>query len=519
MPTELMHAKNRSHADLHAVLHEFLASVQRQRKTALAVFAVIFACVLVFGWLLSDHYRAQMEFMMEEAQPRRAEPVVSSGLLDQLIVNQQETLNEEQLNSEIALIRSHDVLRQAVLACGLQNRPSLLDELMGRTSEDQKIERAVDRLAARLEISVMKMSDVIVVSYRSSDPQLAARVLQSLGVAYMREHALVHRPPGGYAFFHQQTIQAHGKLEETQQELVDFTHSQGIAAADVELKEALQQVTDVEAAQAQTQAEIADTHRRLTNMDTRFRSLPSREMTQLRVSDNGLLLQQLKPTLLSLELKRTELLTKFQPDYPAVQEVDEQIEQAKQAIADAEKKPLQDKTTDRDPSYEMMRQDLMKTDAELAGLEARSTVLAKQLSDWQGKVQWLQKEGIAQQNLLLNEKQAEDNYNLYLHKEEEARISDALDKRGILNVTIAQAPIVPALPSHSAPWYFVIGSLLGLVGGIGAAVLADKLDPTLRTPEEVEWMLNAPLLAALPWKSDVVAPAAPQMETPLFRAR
>jgi len=519
MPTELMRVKARSDQDLHSRIHDFFAMVRRQRKTAFAVFAVIFVCIIVFGLLLSDRYRAQMEFLIDEGQPRRAEPVVSSGTPDQLIVNQQEALNEVQLNSEIALIRSDDVLRQVVLACGLQNQPDFLGVLLRRTAEDQKIAHAVDRLASKLEVSVLKMSDVIVVSYSSTDPQLAAHVLQALGDAYLKEHALVHRPPGGYAFFHQETVQARNRLDEAQQQLIDFTQNNKVAAADIELKDALEHVSDLETAQAQTQAETVATHHRLINIDTRFRSLPDRQTTQLQVADNGLLLQQLKPTLLNLELKRTELLTKFQPDYPAVQELDEQIKQATQAIADAENKPLQDKTTDRDPSYEMMRQDLMKTDADLAGLEARSTVLASQLSGWQNKVQWLQKQGITQQNLLLNEKQAEDNYNLYLHKEEEARISDALDKHGILNVSVAETPIVPVLPSHSAPWYVFFGSLLGIVGGLGAAVFADKLDPTLRTPEEVEWMLNSPVLAFLPRESSPGASAEPQLVNASFRAQ
>jgi len=47
-------------------------------------------------------------------------------------------------------------------------------------------------------------------------------------------------------------------------------------------------------------------------------------------------------------------------------------------------------------------------------------------------------------------------------------------------------------------WYVVVGGLLAGLGSIGLAFGFDSLDPTLRTPAEVESILNIPLLAALP---------------------
>jgi len=44
-------------------------------------------------------------------------------------------------------------------------------------------------------------------------------------------------------------------------------------------------------------------------------------------------------------------------------------------------------------------------------------------------------------------KLAEDNCLLYSRKQEEAQIQDALDQRRIVNVSIAEQPTVPALPS------------------------------------------------------------------------
>jgi len=218
----------------------------------------------------------------------------------------------------------------------------------------------------------------------------------------------------------------------------------------------------------------------------------------LKSADNGQLLEQLKSSLLNLRLKRAELLTKFQANYPMVQEVDHQIQLAQEALTDAQRSQVKEETTDRDPNYEQVREDLTRSSSELAGLEARSIALAKVVTKDQAEVQSMHQQGLTQADLLRTAKAAEDNYLLLLHKQEEARISDELDKRRLFNVSIVEAVSVPALPVHTAPWYLVRGALLGLLFAFAVAVAADRLDPTLRTPEEVELTLGMPVLAVLP---------------------
>jgi uncharacterized protein involved in exopolysaccharide biosynthesis len=92
----------------------------------------------------------------------------------------------------------------------------------------------------------------------------------------------------------------------------------------------------------------------------------------------------------------------------------------------------------------------------------------------------------------------EENYMLYLRKEEEARISDALDRQRFSNVVVAEPATVPFTPQ--ARWLLV--ALLGMLfAGVASVVLAfvmDRWDPSFRTPEEVESFLGTPVVAAFP---------------------
>src|SRR2546428_11932867 len=100
----------------------------------------------------------------------------------------------------------------------------------------------------------------------------------------------------------------------------------------------------------------------------------------MRTSANPYVLQQVKSTLLNLELKRSELLGKFAPDYRPVQEVEAQIAQAREALESAEKNPAREETTDRDTTHEWVMGELAKTRAELSTLQARVTASSQIVS-------------------------------------------------------------------------------------------------------------------------------------------
>ena len=81
-------------------------------------------------------------------------------------------------------------------------------------------------------------------------------------------------------------------------------------------------------------------------------------------------------------------------------------------------------------------------------------------------------DAITQDDLLSTEKAAQESYLLYAQKREEARMNDALDERGIVNVAIAENPITPALPV-SAWTILTVGLVTAGACGTGAAFAAD----------------------------------------------
>ena len=146
--------------------------------------------------------------------------------------------------------------------------------------------------------------------------------------------------------------------------------------------------------------------------------------------------------------------------------------------------------------------ELQRARVQLKGLDAKAAATRRQAAAYRSQAAQLGRDALTQDSLLSAEKAALDNYLLYVKKREEARVSDALDQRGIVNVAIADRPVAPLLPVRSAWMLLAISFAVAGVSGTTAAFAVDYWDPAFRTPDEVLVYLNASVLASLPRKAN-----------------
>ena len=473
-------------------LRELAMALFRRRGCFLWVSGLVLAAAVVYAFA-GTRYEAKMKVLVRRGRANAPVTAEENAPLDLTRM----VITEEELNSEVELLRDDEVLRRVVLETGIGGRDWFHFLRMGEGNAE-RVERAARRLATKLEVEPVKKTNLISVSYAADDPQSAAKVLQSMEKAYLEKHMEVHRPTGEYRFFERQTGESRRKLEDSKRKLLDFMERQGAVAAAEQRDLALQKLSDVDASYRQTRVDLVETQERAWALESQLEKLPERTTTQVRRADNAELLKALKSSLLDLQLKRTGLLTKFEPSHRLVQEVEQQIAQAEAMIAAENALPLKDETTDRNAQYEWAKSELQKTQVQLKALQGRDRASRAQLGAYQVMAQRLGEDAITQDDLLSSEKAAQGNYLLYVKKQEEARIDDALDEGGIVNVAIAEHPVAPALPLWSAWTVLAIGLAAAGAAGTGAAFTADYLDPGFRTPDDVLAYLNAPVLASLP---------------------
>lgn len=464
----------------------------RQRQVFLWASGVVFAVAVLYA-TVGSKYQATMTVLVRRG---RADAPVSAGENAPLDLTRI-AITEEELNSEVELLRDDEVLREVVQQTGTGGRDWFHFLHLGETLR-QKTERTARGLARKITVEPIKKTNLITIKYAAANPDQAAAVLKSLADAYLEKHMRVHRPSGELGFFEQQKEQSRRRLEQANLQLLRFTKSHGVVAAGQQRDLAVQKLSELDAAARQARIEIAETQQRVSELEEQLAQLPERSTSQVRTADNPELMKALKSSLLELQLKRTELLMKYEPSHRLVQEIEQQMVQTQSAIEAANLSPVRDETTDKDVHYEWAKTELQRAQVQLKGLQAREFAANLQEGALRGQAEKFGHDAITQEDLLGSERAAEENYLLYVKKTEEARMNDALDERGIVNVAMAAGPVAPALPIRS-PWTVLVMGVFGAIAaGTSAAFVADYVNPSFRDPDDVLACLKVPVLASLP---------------------
>jgi len=482
-------------------MRDMLRPLFRHRLMVAGTFFAIFLISLLVAWRwTSRYYVATMQVVVGR---ERLDPTVTPQPTAAVEESSSKMVTTDDVASEASLLQGTDMLQEVAQVCRLVGADSSFwSKLDSRTPEAREaaaLEGATRALAGDVKVEYQKTSRVIDVRYGTTgSPETAACVLQTLGKVYLEKHLRLQRPAGAQEFFAQETDKYQKALSDSENQLVKFSKTEGLAAPEVLRATLAQQFVSAQANLHETHQKISADLERLENLKLQLRQTPSRSTTAETSLAANTLLEQLHSSLLASQLKKTQLLMKYNDSYPLVKEIDQEIDETNQAIAAAEQAKYVNITTDRDPAFEYLRQDQAKTEADLASDQAKATALENsihnmqvQMVDWDAKV-------VHQSALLREAKANEESYMLYLTKREQERASDALDDKRIANVAIAVPARVPALPAHSPSSVVFSGFLVAIFAAVVAGYLAELADPSFRTPSEVEDTLNIPILAAVP---------------------
>jgi uncharacterized protein involved in exopolysaccharide biosynthesis len=477
-------------------LNDVLTIGFRRRRLVVRTFLAIFLALSVFVLLRPARYQSSMKLLVKQ---ERVDPVPA----DDSSRPQSWSVTEEQLNSEVELLKSHDLLAKVVVAAGLPERENAgfggrLKRLFASRVEKQllaspgeqgshdelRVARAVHAIQRELSVQPLRKSNVIRVSYTSPDPVLSAGVLKTLADRYLEKHLAVYRPSGAFDFFEQEADRYRQSLSDFELRLAQYNREQGVLSGQIEKEIALRKLADVEGTEQATRAQIAETARRVQALEAELAATPDRATTEVRTG-SARLIEQFQSTLTTLELKRIELSERFQPDYPPLRDVRSQIAALKTSIAAAAESPVREETTGRDPTYAYLQTELAKNRAELAALRARASALAGTVSAYRANAIRLERVDVVQKDLGREAKQAEQNYLLHSQKREEARVSDALDLRRFVNVAVVEAPTVPFKRSGlPRSLWLLLSAMLAGVSSVALAFVADYRDRPINPRSE-----------------------------------
>jgi uncharacterized protein involved in exopolysaccharide biosynthesis len=236
------------------------------RRPRLVLFSFVFLLLgTIFVVLVSARYESHFKVLLRRG---RFDPVVSSQPASALDFTRPD-ITEEDLNSEVELLRDEDLLKQVVQIAGLIPAGTPDDERPAET------ERAVRKVGRHLDVEAFKKSNLIEVSYKDTSPERAAHILAALSDVYVQKHTRLQRPGGEIQFFDKQTAGYEKRMHKSEAELVHFTRARGVVSAALERDIALQKLGEADAAYRQTDQDSVEAERRIRSMGEQLKySLP-----------------------------------------------------------------------------------------------------------------------------------------------------------------------------------------------------------------------------------------------------
>jgi capsular exopolysaccharide synthesis family protein len=332
---------------------------------------------------------------------------------------------------------------------------------------------AVKNFISDIDVSPVRRSNLVEVSFDSESADMAARIANELCNAYILQNLQAKWDEAAKAseWLSGQLVGLKAKLEKSDDALQAYARANAIIFVEEKqnlVNERLKQLQE-EFTKAQTLRFEKESLYNLVQAG-RVQDLPA-------VLDNRLI-QDLSSQLAGLEQKYAELTATVKPEYPKAIALKKQIDTA-QASLNQEKRNLSQSIIN---SYRSAL--------------ANEKYLEQALDEQKKIVNDIDAKSI-QYNILKRE--VDTNKQLYeglLTRMKEATVSAGVQASNIRIVDPAEVPKGPVKPRVFLN--LALGLVLGTAVGVGLAFFQEYLDNTLKTADEVERLLRLPSLGLLP---------------------
>jgi polysaccharide biosynthesis transport protein len=221
--------------------------------------------------------------------------------------------------------------------------------------------------------------------------------------------------------------------------------------------------------------------------------------------------------LAELNQKLAELRARYKDAHPDVESVRSRIArlEARLAEARATEAPAGEAPAHADPATSLTREQLESAKLEVRKLEDRQRDLQGRIAVLGANVEETPRTEQELATLTRDYKKLDENYTALLSKQLEAQMSGRLEQRWkgerFRMLDPASLPEKPVFPKP--PLFLGLGAVLGLLVGLGAALVAEYLDPTVKDSEVLQAVQGYPVLASIPYLPDLAVVSRPRLQS------
>jgi len=469
--------------------YSFIGIIYKRRKIILILFLFIIFSFIGAAFILPPVYRSTAKVMVNYQGDNEKAHLLGLTQTDGRV-------RYDKIGSELVIMKMRSILEPVVNDLGMDKRVKthkgiingFVNKLgLGKADMGQEMyipfNKAITELVKKLNIEREKDTNVIFISYDDKDPVFAASVVDKVVQEYIKQRPSLDRDTRAYEFFEIQIREIEKQISELEQKGMYYKSREKVLQPDQQTQILFSSIADFDKELTRVRADRIAREARLNVIREQIKNgddiaFPNTEST----GKVGRLdyLNELKKTLLELELRKSSLEQKYTVKHPELALVLQDIESMRKKI--------------RSEVEEIIRAE----ETSVRALKAAEQALAGRMNQVVNSVAELSRQEYELGKLTIGIEDLREVYSMLIKQREEARIA-ASKKEYLVQVRLLEPPIVAYKPvKPNKPLFAGLAIILGVIVSLGCAFFIEMFDHSVNTVEDAQHCLGLPILAAIP---------------------
>jgi tyrosine-protein kinase Etk/Wzc len=377
---------------------------------------------------------------------------------------------QENMETHAYIIKSFPVLANTAKSMGWIPRDLSDDD----TRQNKKYVAAIERLHAMVEAEHQVGTNIIDIKVVSKDAVEASRIANAFARSY-RDYNIREKNKKTFEtkeFIEEQLASTSLKLKTAERELQAFKEGYALISLDAQTQNILDNLNEVETEYETVKSKRQEVSSQVRLLDNGARDAKGKFQRVFFSAPPDSPVFGLKIKLSELFLQRQTLLINLTEKHPQVREVDDQIE----AIIQETKKELNS---------------LLKT------YLVREKILQEKMERLRRENERLPEKALKMVRL---EREVDLQASLYSQLKEKYQETLIQESSKVKEVAIVKPAVIPSQPFNIPSNLIIIGTgiAVGLIIGLVFAFLIEVFDTSMGTIEDVEELLQVPVLGVIP---------------------